>query len=236
MNQRMGAEDRQHAHVLLRVVQLVEAPQHLDAVIRQVHEPVASVHGHDDQRAMAPQRGTMPILRQHDPREHRADDGHEREREPVTSGTSRVAFNTVKRRSWRYPRATSGRRCAGHTRSTTRKTPMIARVKGPTTTTRRLVIEPAKSAPPQSVAHPTPIRSDRRDRDRAGGRYTRDDSATRSRRGAPACSRSRWRNRGGGERLLTAMTVSRPGPSASRTRSLRCPRSSRPWMPNLPSS
>ena len=50
----MGAEDGQHAHVLLRVVELVEAPQHPDAVVGEVHGPVAPVHRHDDHARSPP--------------------------------------------------------------------------------------------------------------------------------------------------------------------------------------
>ena len=77
----MGAEHRQHAHVFLRVVELMEAPEHADPVVRQVHEPVAPVHGHDDDGDGTPPRHrTDPG--QHDPGGRGADDLHEREREP----------------------------------------------------------------------------------------------------------------------------------------------------------
>ncbi len=36
----------------------------------------------------------------------------------VTSGATTTTFTTVKMRSWRYPRASLGRTCAGHVRST----------------------------------------------------------------------------------------------------------------------
>ena len=56
VDERMGAEDGEHAHVLLRVVQLVEPPEHAGPVVREVHRPVAAVHGHDDQRDRRPTR------------------------------------------------------------------------------------------------------------------------------------------------------------------------------------
>ena len=65
---------------------------------------------------------------------------------------------------------------------------MIARVNGPTTTTRRLVSEPAKSAPPQPVAQPTPIRITATAAIEQAGRYTRDDTADLSRLACPTSS------------------------------------------------
>src|SRR5580700_2361602 len=59
-----------------------------------------------------------------------------------------------------------------------RKSPMIARVSGPTTTTRRLVMAPMKSAPPQRLDQPIPTRTAARAAIEHAGRYTRDDSAT----------------------------------------------------------
>src|SRR5450755_2543540 len=60
-----------------------------------------------------------------------------------------------------------------------RKSPMMTRVNGPTTTTRRLVMAPAKSAPPQRLAQPIPTRTAARAAIEHAGRYTRDDRATR---------------------------------------------------------
>jgi hypothetical protein len=48
MNQRMRAKYRQGVHVLLRVMEFVEPPQHLEPVIGEVNAPVASVHGDED--------------------------------------------------------------------------------------------------------------------------------------------------------------------------------------------
>ena len=110
-------------------------------------------------RAMAPQRGTVPTLgRMIQGRSRRAISEKER-LSAVTRGTTRVALNTVKRRSWRWPRATSARRWAGRTRSITMMTPMTARVSGPMRTTRRLVMEGPKSDPPQWLAQPRATRA-----------------------------------------------------------------------------
>ena len=80
VDQRMRAEDGQHAHVFLRVVELVEAPEHPDPVIREVHEPVARVHRHDDHRDRAPARHRAHPG-EDDPRGRRAEHRHERQRE-----------------------------------------------------------------------------------------------------------------------------------------------------------
>ena len=95
VDQRMGAEDRQHAHVFLRVVELVEAPEHADPVIREVHEPVARVHGHDDQRrwrpSAAPYRSWAATIQGAAVRTTCTNESVS----PVTSGTTSVAFNAV---------------------------------------------------------------------------------------------------------------------------------------------
>jgi hypothetical protein len=120
----------------------------------QLHPSIATTI-----RAITPQRGTTPI---------RGNTIHgataratctDASVSAVTRGTISVAFNTVKITSWRWPRANSGRCWAGHTRSTTRNTPMSTSVKGPATTARSAVTEPPKSAPPHPVAQPTEIRT-----------------------------------------------------------------------------
>ena len=78
MDQRMGAKHRQHAHVLLRMVQLVKAPEHPDAVIGKMDEPVATVHGNDDHRDRSPARNRADLW-QDDPRELPANYRHEGE-------------------------------------------------------------------------------------------------------------------------------------------------------------
>ena len=76
----MGAKDREHVHVLLRMVKLVEAPEHSDPMIGQVHGPVAPVHRHDDDGDRDPARHRVH-LRQDDPRKEPANDLGERERQ-----------------------------------------------------------------------------------------------------------------------------------------------------------
>ena len=56
MNEGMRAKDREHAHILLGVVQLMEAPEHPDAVIRQMGKPIQPVHGNEDDDNRAPTR------------------------------------------------------------------------------------------------------------------------------------------------------------------------------------
>ena len=80
MDQRVGTEHRQHVHVLLRVVELVKAPEHSDAMVRQMDKPVQTVHGDDDQNNRAPARKRAEP-RQDDPREPTANRLHEREGE-----------------------------------------------------------------------------------------------------------------------------------------------------------
>ena len=75
---RVGAEDRQHVHVLLRVVQLVEAPEEADPMVGQVGEPVAPVHGHQNQGDGAP-AGHRPDPGQDDPGQVAAGDLREGE-------------------------------------------------------------------------------------------------------------------------------------------------------------
>ena len=95
MDERVGAKDREHVHVLLGVVQLVEAPEHPDAVVRQVGEPIAPVHGDEDHGDREPSVGTVPILaRTSHGRDLRTTSAKERV-SAVTSGTMSVAFNTV---------------------------------------------------------------------------------------------------------------------------------------------
>jgi hypothetical protein len=61
VDERVRAEHREHVHVLLGMVQLVEAPEHSDTVVGQVGEPIAPVHGHKDHRDGTPARhGTDP--------------------------------------------------------------------------------------------------------------------------------------------------------------------------------
>ena len=110
-------------------------------------------------RAIAPQRGNVPIFGK---TIHGADLRITSTKErvsAVTSGATRRTFMTVRRRSWRYPRAKMERCCAGQTRSVTKKTPMIASVSGPTMTTRRLVRDWAKAAPPQRWDQPITTRT-----------------------------------------------------------------------------
>ena len=52
----MRAEHGQRAHVFLRVMELVEAPQRLDAMVGEMGEPVATVHRHEDRRGRGPMR------------------------------------------------------------------------------------------------------------------------------------------------------------------------------------
>ena len=68
MNQRVGTEHRQHTHVLLRMVQLMEAPEHSDAMVRKMDKPVQAVHCNDDDGDRTPPRKCSD-LRQDDPRQ-----------------------------------------------------------------------------------------------------------------------------------------------------------------------
>ncbi len=80
VDERMSSKDRKDAHVLLGVVELMKAPHHAHAVIRQVREPVAPVHHHEDHADRQPARHeTGP--RQDDPRHRRAGDFGEGEGE-----------------------------------------------------------------------------------------------------------------------------------------------------------
>ncbi len=80
VNERVRAEDREHVHVLLRVVQLVEAPEHPDAVVGQVGEPIARVHGDEDDGNSAPAwQGADPG--QDEPGQRPPDDLGERQRQ-----------------------------------------------------------------------------------------------------------------------------------------------------------
>src|SRR6478672_2747186 len=120
----------------------------------QLHASIATTIA-----AIAATRGTTPILGS---TIHGADEWTtctNASVSAVTSGTTTIAFITAKSRSWRYPRAKIGRGCAGHVRSTTRKTPRITSVAGPATTARSAVTEPAKSPRPQSLAQPIAIRT-----------------------------------------------------------------------------
>jgi hypothetical protein len=56
MNERVRAKDGDGAHVLLRVMEFVETPQHLHAMIGEMGEPVAEVHRHEDQSGRGPTR------------------------------------------------------------------------------------------------------------------------------------------------------------------------------------
>ena len=68
MNERMSTKHRQHAHVLLRMVQLMEAPEHPHAVVGQMDEPIQTVHCHDDDGDHTP-TGNRADPRQDDPRQ-----------------------------------------------------------------------------------------------------------------------------------------------------------------------
>src|SRR3954447_14337232 len=61
---------------------------------------------------------------------------------------------------------------------------MISSVAGPATTARRLTTEPAKSEPPQPFVHPTQSRTPAATAIKQAGTYTREDTATRTRRAA----------------------------------------------------
>ena len=80
VNQGMRPEDGQDAHVLLGVVELVEAPQQEDAMVGEMGKPVAAVHRHEDHRRRGPTWQRV-ASRQDDPREGRAGDLGEREGE-----------------------------------------------------------------------------------------------------------------------------------------------------------
>jgi len=49
VNEWMSSKDRKNAHVLLRMVQFMESPEHPNAMVHQVREPIAAVHGDKDQ-------------------------------------------------------------------------------------------------------------------------------------------------------------------------------------------
>lgn len=68
MDQRMRAKDGEHAHVLLRMVKLMKAPEHSNAVIRKMREPIAPVHRHKDHGDDGP-TGNESEPRHDDPRE-----------------------------------------------------------------------------------------------------------------------------------------------------------------------
>ena len=76
MDQRVSTKHRQHAHILLRMVQLVETPEHSHPVVRKMDEPIQTVHCHDDDGDHTPTRN-CPDLRQHDPRKAGANHSHE---------------------------------------------------------------------------------------------------------------------------------------------------------------
>ena len=80
MDQRVGTEHRQHIHVLLRMMQLVEAPEHSDAMVREMDKPVQTVHGDDDDGDRTPPRERADPG-QDDPRETRSNHLHEGESE-----------------------------------------------------------------------------------------------------------------------------------------------------------
>src|SRR5580704_15523916 len=130
--------------------------------------------------AIANHRGTVPIFgRTIHGRSLRRTSMKESVR-AVTSGRTRVAWITAMRRSCRWPRAKSGRCCAGQIRSATRIIPRSARANGPITTTRRLVTDPANAAPPQPVDHPTPTSTPAAAGMLRAGRYTFDERAARA--------------------------------------------------------
>ena len=85
MDQWMGAKHREHAHVLLRMVKLVETPEHAHAMVGQMGEPVASVHGNHYQGDHDP-FGHDAGARDDDPRRHAARDFGERERQSGPEG------------------------------------------------------------------------------------------------------------------------------------------------------
>ena len=99
MDQRVGTKHRQHVHVLLRMVQLMEAPEHSDAVICKMDEPVQTVHRDDDQGDRTP-AWKRADPRQDDPRQTPGRTTATKERvSAVTSGATSTAFMTVRRRS-----------------------------------------------------------------------------------------------------------------------------------------
>ena len=135
VDQWVRAKDRQHAHVLLRMMQLVESPHHPDLVVRQVRRPVARVHHDEDHRDREPTR-EEPVVRQDDPRQRSP--GHfgegQRERDDERHDERRVQHRVQQVLS--IPAGEETRRCAGRRRSTTRNNTRIATVAGPTTMTR----------------------------------------------------------------------------------------------------
>ncbi len=48
MDERMRAEHGHDVHVLLRMMKLVEAPEHTRPMVRQMDGPIAGIHGHED--------------------------------------------------------------------------------------------------------------------------------------------------------------------------------------------
>ena len=80
VDQGMGPEHGEHAHVLLGVVQLVETPEHPDPVVGEVREPVATVHRDEDQRDDDPSRQEAES-RHDDPPDVPSRDRGERQRE-----------------------------------------------------------------------------------------------------------------------------------------------------------
>ncbi len=68
MDQWMRAKDGEHAHVFLRVVQLVKPPEGTNAVIRKMRKPVAPIHRHEDEGDRGP-TGDESESRYDDPRQ-----------------------------------------------------------------------------------------------------------------------------------------------------------------------
>ena len=97
MRQRVRAERREHAHVLLRVVQGMKPPQGCRAVIRHVCGPIHGVDPHQDQRhrhhlghqRQAPQHQEMGVTRDHD-RETGVQQRDERPHERVQPEVARI--------------------------------------------------------------------------------------------------------------------------------------------------
>ncbi len=85
VDQRVRTEDRQHIHVLLGVMELMEAPEHSDAVIRKVCKPVHRVHRHEDRRDRKP-TWQHADLGQDEPWQGSTDDLRERERQRGDEG------------------------------------------------------------------------------------------------------------------------------------------------------
>ena len=90
----MGAEDGQRVHVLLRVVQLVEAPEHPHPVVGQVDEPVAAVHRDEDHGHGDP-AGHQPIRGSTSHGKARVISSAKERVSAVTSGTTRVTLSSV---------------------------------------------------------------------------------------------------------------------------------------------